>query len=1145
MKLFLTLLRQLFVFVILLLFTTSLLPAQDTVWVQTLNFNDITKRRDIYQFPDSNQTFRKILMYYTLKCDPQTTRDKYNCGEWDYLTYSKVYVHTGIMDSNSTTYPLYKVGKTAPDTIFYTMDTTFSTYQHYNYEIKYDSVITEKNFQFGNGTEAIGLTSNPHRFQFIINKSDIKSSGMKSGNLTKLKIEIQNSDVTLQNLVIRLKNVSKTTLSSFEENDLTEVFNGDYYIKQSGINSINFTTPFKWNGLSNLLIDLSYDSFDSSEPLIVMANDKGNIIANSIEDSYFYFDGQNDLVDCGNIEDLNNANQFTFETWVRIDKWKAWANILGKGDKVLLQTGSGQGDIYCIVRNPDNTYGYIKSILPLHQWIHLAMVYDGSQAENNDKLKLYIDGFQRTLTYKGNIPETTPINTGSFSLDNNMSLNCGIDEVRIWKTAIDANSIKEFMNKPLDNTHQFYNDLLAYYPLDLENNYLSPDLSQNHFDGRLVGIPEIKSFEGFEVSKNMISDILVPNVTLIQGEYESHLDSTLLSVTKANQVNTIIKYQIVNRQPIPQEYTYAWISGYTYTYDPDGNKIDSTYNEPQDTIINDTLKYYEEPFEIVDPYEIGRFITPYGINLDLGPDGFTWIYDVTDYEPLLHGDVDFSSGNNQELIDVKFAFIKGTPPRKVLSIDRIWGPEKSYKYKNLDNDVNLSATTLHLLDNAKQFMVRARFTGHGHNSNDGNYPHCCEWKDNTHYLFVNNEQVANWHIFRNSECASNPVFPQGGTWPGAREGWCPGDIVYDYDFEITDKVKADSVNLDYSITPVPSNNQGMGNGNYVVAMQLFEFGDLTNQVDAEIYNVFTPNDNPLYSRKNPICSDPIIVVRNNGKDAITSLKFTYSVSGGTPQEYDWAGNIPSMLKDTIILPVQNTVFWIGDDIHKFTVTVSQPNGLTDEYSDNDSYTTHFNMPDLYNETIVLNYKTNQRPQDFTYRIKDIQGEVLFEKKNLSNSKLYSDTLYLPDGCFTLELTDRNHYGLSYWAYPDQGNGYFRINSIKGKLLKSFNPDFGIGIFYSFDLGDVFYVNDRNLNSILTVFPNPTTDKIALNIQDYFIGNANLAIYDYRGNLLVNDNVFIGNQFNKTYNISSFANGVYYIRIFNDKIDISNKFVKRQ
>ena len=38
-------------------------------------------------------------MYYKLKCDPQTPWDSYACGEWDYLAYTRIFDHTGIMDS--------------------------------------------------------------------------------------------------------------------------------------------------------------------------------------------------------------------------------------------------------------------------------------------------------------------------------------------------------------------------------------------------------------------------------------------------------------------------------------------------------------------------------------------------------------------------------------------------------------------------------------------------------------------------------------------------------------------------------------------------------------------------------------------------------------------------------------------------------------------------------------------------------------------------------------------------------------------------------------------------------------------------------------------------------------------------------------
>ncbi|MBK7752430.1 MAG: hypothetical protein IPI41_07425 [Flavobacteriales bacterium] len=83
---------------------------EDTTRVQTLTYDSITTRRGWFQFPDDTHTYRKVLMHHTLKCDPQTTQDQYNCGEWDYLTYNFVHEHTGALDSTALQHPLFKVG---------------------------------------------------------------------------------------------------------------------------------------------------------------------------------------------------------------------------------------------------------------------------------------------------------------------------------------------------------------------------------------------------------------------------------------------------------------------------------------------------------------------------------------------------------------------------------------------------------------------------------------------------------------------------------------------------------------------------------------------------------------------------------------------------------------------------------------------------------------------------------------------------------------------------------------------------------------------------------------------------------------------------------------------------------------------------
>ena len=35
------------------------------------------------------------------------------------------------------------------------------------------------------------------------------------------------------------------------------------------------------------------------------------------------------------------------------------------------------------------------------------------------------------------------------------------------------------------------------------------------------------------------------------------------------------------------------------------------------------------------------------------------------------------------------------------------------------------------------------------------------------------------------DCGNNPIYPQGGTWPFDRAGWCPGTIVDYQKFELT------------------------------------------------------------------------------------------------------------------------------------------------------------------------------------------------------------------------------------------------------------------------------------------------------------------------------------------------------------------------
>ncbi|MFM9945490.1 MAG: T9SS type A sorting domain-containing protein [Bacteroidia bacterium] len=538
-------------------------------------------------------------------------------------------------------------------------------------------------------------------------------------------------------------------------------------------------------------------------------------------------------------------------------------------------------------------------------------------------------------------------------------------------------------------------------------------------------------------------------------------------------------------------------------------------------------------------YEIARYITPYGINLTLGPNGFTWVYDVTDYIGLLTDSVKLSAGNTQELLDLKFVFIKGTPPAEVLKINQVWDKgATSYSYADLSSDKRMAPKSVEVEPNAEVLKFRSRITGHGHNSNDGKYPHCCEWKTNTHYLYSGNQLIKDWQIWQTLDCADNPVFPQGGTWPYAREGWCPGDRVKDTEFDITRFKTGDSLQLDYRITPVPSDNAGMGGGNYVMAMHVIQYGKPTFANDAEVYDILSPSLAQVNSKFSPACAEPKIVIRNNSLDTMTSLDIEYSISGGYIMKYKWKGKLGFLQTETILLPIYDAGFYRGNGQNIFKATIIKRNGKVESYSENNSMTSPFKLPDIYKDKMFVELKTNNNPSENSYVIRDSRDSIILNKENLIANKLYRDTLKnLKAGCYTLELLDDGMDGLNFWANTAQGDGYIRLRKATANaILKNFGKDFGYRIYYAF-IFDSLQIGqqpkapvDPSANETIIV-PNPSKGSFTI-ITSGLTGNYELEIFDAIGHVVYKQIVNPETEPDieiKDLNVSS---GIYFVRLNN-------------
>ncbi len=451
-------------------------------------------------------------------------------------------------------------------------------------------------------------------------------------------------------------------------------------------------------------------------------------------------------------------------------------------------------------------------------------------------------------------------------------------------------------------------------------------------------------------------------------------------------------------------------------------------------------------------YTLGSFITPYGIRLDLGGEkGWTWVYDVTDYAPILKGELELTSGNNQELLDMKFIFVEGTPVREALTIENVY-PFGNYKYEALALDSVLKAKKIVMNPLAEEYRLRARISGHGHHG-----PlNCCEWDGKTHTYYINDWERYRWNVWK--DCGFNPIYPQGGTWPFDRAGWCPGTKVDEYDFEITPKVTpGDTIKIDYGIEMFTNN--GEKDGDFWMSHQLFSYKKGNFKNDATLEDIIAPSSEDRHSRVNPICTNPRIIIRNTGKNTLKTAKVIYGLKNGIKSEYLWHGHLEYLEAEEVYLPTPN---WTGlTDSQTFIVSLTNPNGETDEYPRNSSLTSEVKLPLVLPKEFIIHIESNDigRAKENSYYVKDENGMVLYQREKFADSTTYNDTIKLEKGCYEFRLIDNMEDGMNrhWWnrnSNPDKvgKNGLIEIRSKKGEILQKFPYDFGQELLLNFRVG---------------------------------------------------------------------------------------------
>jgi len=94
--------------------------------------------------------------------------------------------------------------------------------------------------------------------QFLLTALELQNAGMPAGNITALgfRVYATNSCGDLANYTIKLKQTTASSITTFDNTGLTQVYTTYSYTPSSGWNTHTFSTQFTWNGYSNILVDL-------------------------------------------------------------------------------------------------------------------------------------------------------------------------------------------------------------------------------------------------------------------------------------------------------------------------------------------------------------------------------------------------------------------------------------------------------------------------------------------------------------------------------------------------------------------------------------------------------------------------------------------------------------------------------------------------------------------------------------------------------------------------------------------------------------------------------------------------------------------------------------------------------------------------
>jgi hypothetical protein len=270
---------------------------------------------------------------------------------------------------------------------------------------------------------------------------------------------------------------------------------------------------------------------------------------------------------------------------------------------------------------------------------------------------------------------------------------------------------------------------------------------------------------------------------------------------------------------------------------------------------------------------------------------------------------------------------------------------------------------------------------------------------------------------------------------------------------------------------------------------------------------------------------PMVTIRNNGNNPVTSMTIKYTVNNGTPVSYTWTGNLPTLKQTVVQLPTYN---FTPAQSNILQIFADQVNSVNDEYPKNDTNTINIVSPPVTTYWARLILHTDNAPQQTTWDVKNSSGTIVDSGGPYTLSgHTYIDTVHLPYlGCYTFTIYDSGGDGICC----SNGTGVYYLYTSTGVEIRS-GASFGSSESTELKMDWPTAVEQFEKNG-MKVYPNPFNEEAKVTFYLMNSENVNLYLYNATGQIVKSFNKGsypAGNQ-ECTIDASGLPSGIYMLEM---------------